>query len=510
MTEQQLAGHSQQGPASATPHVEISPVSQTPAEVTQGVSNPNILSRFTQLWPGKKEHGASRLGIAQVQEHSLGSIIADSDNVEADVVLTKDSVSPVFDRKHDQGRRMNRRSFLGFTGGSLASSAFLAACGSGGEPLPEDGNNAQATSTPDSSPTAVATKEPMRRTPDALSELGVKAGLTGVGAAVSDKGLSSIEYTKLLYREFDTVVPTNDFKWKTIRPSRAQFNFGKADSNIKAINERDKGNMKVKGTPLLWGWREKNPTWVIEANPSRDESIAILKEHIRETMTHFGGTVKEWDVVNEARLVKAAPGVNGPQDDIWAERIGSDYIDIAFQTADEIRKELNLDVALTYNQYSPHVAKTADAITNQDYEVVKRLKGKGLVDVYGFQMHLIEASLREPNWKMNLDQRMKKMASLGVKVSVTELTYGLANGQPLTTQEQLETQADVFATVAQCLLECGNPGSLTVWELTDKFQESQWATSGVFGSSFEPKLIKAALDNTFKAHIANLAKSNPR
>jgi len=80
-------------------------------------------------------------------------------------------------------------------------------------------------------------------------------------------------------------------------------------------------------------------------------------------MTHYYGKVKVWDVCNEA----CDDSGNGLRSSIWKDKIGQDFIDIAFQTA----RKADPDALLYYNDYN---IEDMGAKSNTAFNMIKSMK----------------------------------------------------------------------------------------------------------------------------------------
>ena len=119
------------------------------------------------------------------------------------------------------------------------------------------------------------------------------------------------------------------------------------------------------------------PAWLTEGTWTRDELIAIIREHITTVVGHYRGRVAAWDVVNEG------VGDDGSlRDTIWLRGIGPEYIDMAFRWA----HEADPDALLFYNDYAGEGLGTkSDAI----YALVQGLLERGVpINGVGLQMHV--------------------------------------------------------------------------------------------------------------------------
>lgn len=204
-----------------------------------------------------------------------------------------------------------------------------------------------------------------------------------VGAAVSVAELSGA-HAELLLLHFNTVVAGNEMKWSSLQPTEGSFNWGPADA---IANFARTHGLKMRGHTLVW--HSQVPLWVFRdpaGNPlqpgnsaHRDLLIQRLRTHIHAVVTRYADVVGDWDVVNEVIDVS---GPNGLRNSPWLQIIGPDYIDLAFQFADEV---LNGAGSLFINDYNTHEPAKLAALKN----VVEGLLQRGVrVDGVGHQTHI--------------------------------------------------------------------------------------------------------------------------
>jgi len=98
--------------------------------------------------------------------------------------------------------------------------------------------------------------------PDSLAGLAKAKGLTGFGSAIggvdrtgsafSDQGARQIQL-----RECNILVPENELKWTSVRPSAGEFDFQGADA---LVAWAEQNGMKVRGHNLMWLRPDRTPT----------------------------------------------------------------------------------------------------------------------------------------------------------------------------------------------------------------------------------------------------------
>ena len=303
-----------------------------------------------------------------------------------------------------------------------------------------------------------------------------------VGAAVAMGPFRDDEaYRETLKREFNAIVGENAFKWALIHPGRESYHFTDTDELVAFAEEN---GMMVRGHTLAW--HSQNPPWLIAGNYSRDEAIAILRDHIATVVGRYKGRIAEWDVVNEA-----IDDQGRPRDTLWSQMIGPDYIEMAFRFA----HEADPDAKLFYNDYNDEgMNAKADAI----YALVKELKEKGVpIDGVGWQMHLVNG------FRIGAENRenAQRLAALGLDISITELDVRTALPA---NAAALDRQAKAYGDVTGFCLSLPNCHTLMTWGFTDG---SSWIP-GFFGgygdalpfdADYKPKPAYGAMHDALAA-----------
>jgi endo-1,4-beta-xylanase len=278
-----------------------------------------------------------------------------------------------------------------------------------------------------------------------LRDLAAKRGID-FGAAVAVGPLAAeTEYSDTLKREFSMVVSENAFKWESLHLTPRLYYFDDTDA-IVAFAEAN--GMKVRGHTLVW--HNQNPSWLPRAIKTRDEAIAVLKDHIQTVVGRYKGRIAAWDVVNEAMDDSTGELRESP----WLAAIGPDYIALAFQFA----HEADPDAKLYYNDYGAEgIGGKGDAV----FELVKGLKEQGVpIDGVGWQGHFQQSS-----FIMDLKDNGRRLAELGLEISITELDVRIP--VPVT-DLMIEKQASMYGKVTETCLALPNCKAIVTWGFTDK------------------------------------------
>jgi endo-1,4-beta-xylanase len=317
---------------------------------------------------------------------------------------------------------------------------------------------------------------------ETLRDLAEARGIE-IGAAVAMRPLrEEAQYAEILAREFGMTVGENAFKWEAIHPGPTTYYFDDPDA-IVALAEAN--GMKVRGHTLVW--HNQNPSWLKRKTKTRDEAIAVLRDHIQTVVGRYKGRIVAWDVVNEAVDDTTGELRESP----WLTAIGPDYIKLAFEFA----READPDAKLYYNDYSAEgVGGKADAV----FELVKGLKEQGVpIDGVGWQGHFQSGTYID-----DIKTNGRRLADLGLEVSFTEVDVRI---RIPATERALEQQGRSYGKITEICLQLPNCKAIVTWGLTDlhSWVPGFFAGEGAalpFDESYKPKpayeAIAAALRNS--------------
>lgn len=177
---------------------------------------------------------------------------------------------------------------------------------------------------------------------------------------------------------------TTEMFWALIRPTENSFDFSAIDPFVEFALKR---NLLVRGHPLIW--HLLNPEWLgaklMDSGTTVSQVEKLLFHHISTVVGRYAGKVWIWDVVNEA----IEPD-DGRSDGLalrpWFNRLGSDYIELAFWTA----AQADPQALLAYNdggqEYDLPINEAKRVAV---LKLLERLKSQGVpIHVFGLQSHL--------------------------------------------------------------------------------------------------------------------------
>lgn len=295
-----------------------------------------------------------------------------------------------------------------------------------------------------------------------------------IGAAVYTWQMEGT-YGELLKKHFNSITATYEMKPKFISPAENQYTFDAADYYVKYAQDNGMG---LRGHALLW--HIDAAEWMFtDSNgqpASRDLLLQRLQSYIETVMDRYKGKIYAWDVVNEA-IADNGGDADGVRISPWYTLIGPDYIEKAFEFA----RAADPDAKLYYNDYFTEVPEKREHI----YQLLKRLKAKGLIDGVGLQSHygLITPPIEE------VEKTIKLFSSLGLDIQVTELDVdsGVSMGTPM--------PADIAAKQAHRYKELfdlykaykDKISSVTIWGLQDEKSYNNQAM--LFDANLQAKLV---------------------
>jgi len=303
--------------------------------------------------------------------------------------------------------------------------------------------------------------------------------------------LSNPRHNAIVAGEFSMVTPANSMKMNLIQPVQGTFDFTDTDALFAWTRAN---NLEFRGHPLVW--HTQAPGWLTSATTlTRDEMIAIMYAHIDALMGHFNPKLPYWDVVNEAIDVSTADGFRST---IWHDRIGADFMDLAFIRA----RAADPTAKLFYNDYN--IEQKGNPKADKVFEVIKDMKARGIpIDGVGLQGHYYvepdgSTASGVPDMQAIRDN-MARFAEIGVEVQITESDFRI--GKPLDATKS-KLQDTFYADLLQACIDATTCSHFTLWGLSDldswvpsTFPEYDYAH--IFDSKLMPKSAYAAMSQVF-------------
>ena len=288
----------------------------------------------------------------------------------------------------------------------------------------------------------------------------------------------------VMNQQFNSITAENIMKPMLIQPKKAEFFWDDADDMVDYGEEND---FKVVGHTLAW--HQQTLYWIDEENTTRDEALALLREHLTQIMTRYKGKIIAWDALNEA-IEDGDKGDtknwrNYLRNTPWLRMIGEDYINHVFQIAHEI----DPNAILYYNDYNLNYQHKREAT----YYMVKELREAGIpIHGIGMQGHY------HTNTPIDtVEASLKLFASLeGIEVSVTELDVtvtGSEKGKKLSRDHEIE-QAQYYAQLFQIYKKYDHViKRVTFWGTDDATSWRRERFPTIFNKDYSPKLAFDAI-----------------
>ncbi|MBY0424197.1 MAG: endo-1,4-beta-xylanase, partial [Cytophagales bacterium] len=259
-------------------------------------------------------------------------------------------------------------------------------------------------------------------------------------------------YRDTVVKQFNMLFPENELKFMRTEPAQNQFALAYPDTVLEFARSNGKTS---RGHCLVWHSASQNPNWmtnrVWSTSPNRwtrNELLAIMKNHIDSVVGHNRGKILEWDVVNEGIFLSDGHP-NGLRKSFWQSIIGDDYIDSAFVYA----HRADPNAYLYYNEFgAEYFSSFAQAKSDSVYSLMKRLLSRGIpVHGVGFQSH---ASAYVGY--TGLSNNIKRLGALGLRVSFTE-----------TDVSNTSNPAPLWATMVRACVDNANCTSFVSWGVDD-------------------------------------------
>ncbi len=339
-----------------------------------------------------------------------------------------------------------------------------------------------------------AESEPLRKL---AAEKGLIYGTTISAAQIA----GDHEFVDLVLRQAGLVVAENDMKWSIMnRGTRGDDDYGPADTVAAFALEN---NLALRGHNLLW--HHRTPSWYFKLN-ARSELERAIVEHIQAMVGRYRGMVHSWDVVNEPIEPKDGRS-DGLRNGVFLEKLGPDYLDLAFQTA----RETDPAARLVVNDYdlefdTPEQEARRTTLLN----LLERMQRSGTpVDVVGIETHLSCAG-GPPFSASRLRRFLAELAGLGLTIQITELDVTDENA-PADPVVRDSLVADAYSRFLDAALDEAAVKMVVTWGLSDRHSwivrqethEAKWRSDGVpsrplpFDPDLKPKPACEAIAHAF-------------
>jgi len=171
-----------------------------------------------------------------------------------------------------------------------------------------------------------------------LRDIAAQHNLT-YGCAAGFRALANdASFRAAVSRECGTLTPTTELKMAKVEIDTGVYDFRRSDW---VVTYPQTHGITVRGHTLVW--YKEIPPWVTTLSPA--ETRQFLESYITRVMSRYP-SITSWDVVNE-------PVTNmGLQNNLWLQKLGPQYIDLAFRAAARVRPGTQL-VLLTGSRPLP-------------------------------------------------------------------------------------------------------------------------------------------------------------
>jgi endo-1,4-beta-xylanase len=274
------------------------------------------------------------------------------------------------------------------------------------------------------------------------------------GGAININALKTDEkYREIVVREFNSITAENVMKMAAISRGRGAYDYTDADYLVDFALQN---NMRVHGHTLIW--HNSIPNWLNSFSGNKEQWKDVMKQYIRDVVTHFKGKATSWDVVNEAIMDDGTY-----RNSIWLKNIGTEYIELAFQYA----HEADPDAILFYNEYGTEYSHAKNVAVNKmiDELIAKAVPIHGI----GMQMHT-DIYKQENQWKYAI----RAAAAHNLKVHVSELDIATnpdKEADVTFTDELAEKQQISYRYVIEGMMDipADQQFGITFWGVTDNY-----------------------------------------
>ncbi|HJT35214.1 MAG TPA: endo-1,4-beta-xylanase [Pirellulales bacterium] len=223
---------------------------------------------------------------------------------------------------------------------------------------------------------------------------------------------------KTAFEHFNAVTPENCMKPGPIHPEEERWQFEQADA---LVDWAMRNAMSIHGHTLVWHAQTRD--WFFR-DGDKERVTQRLKDHIHTLVGRYRTRIRSWDVVNEAINDggnEETSQTENLRNSRWMQTIGPEYLTLAFKFA----HQADPDAILYYNDYNIESGpKHASSLV-----LLKRLlKEEAPIHAVGIQGHWRSGSVPFDD----IDRAISDYASLGLKVSITELDVtirGASGGQ---------------------------------------------------------------------------------
>jgi endo-1,4-beta-xylanase len=274
------------------------------------------------------------------------------------------------------------------------------------------------------------------------------------------------------------MTPEGSLVWSVVHPEPGRWDFSGADRSIAWARRR---HVNLTATHFVWDQivYEVTPEWVKQIT----DPVAlrrVMYHHLRTITRRYGdGTIDRWITVNEP--LQYVGDTTQVQENHFSRVLGPDWIAEAFRIAHRAapRSEQWLNEIFTETD-----AAKADALVR----LARSLVAEGApIDGVSLQGHLFTPLLQPVAPQTDLVRdTLRRLAALGLKVSLTEVDAPIFPSTPM----PLKEQATRVGSLVESCLAVRRCRSVTFWNLRD---DESWLNDLFGRSDLAPTLFDARL-----------------
>ena len=330
--------------------------------------------------------------------------------------------------------------------------------------------------------------------------MGLKDAFTGkflIGTAADLRGYSEAELANIK-THYNIVTPENCMKPQPTHPTEETYNWATPDALVKWGAEN---NVKVWGHTLVWHSQTAN--WFFQGTngqpASRELVLERLEKHIKTVAGRYQGKLLGWDVVNESIADGGTGETENLRNSSWYRAVGPEVLNLAFKWAHEADPKAHL----YYNDYNIEQG----AVQNRgkhasSMRLLKRLIAEGApIHGVGIQGHWHLTTNLE-----DVEKAIQNYASLGLKVSITELdvtatgsnsgAFPTGGGTNAVSDEAFQKQAEIYAKLFQIFARHEKTiERVTLWGVSDRRSWRSRQRPLLFDAQLQPKpALQAVMD----------------
>jgi endo-1,4-beta-xylanase len=276
-----------------------------------------------------------------------------------------------------------------------------------------------------------------------------------LGTCVQTPQLTDPQWIQLATTHFNRLTPEFEMKMETVLQKDGSLRFERPDSIVAFAKAH---GMAVHGHCLIWYAEDGGRFNELTGNAFLNTYV----DYIQRVMGRYAGFIRTWDVVNEPVTDEGST----LRDCLWSQKLGEDYIGLAFTAA----QEADPHAVLLMNEYNLEYTPKKRATLLRAAE--RALKNGAPLHGIGTQTHIggdvppgaIRAAIRD-------------IASLGLKIHVSEVDITLHEDHPVNAVEPRADQLRVLDELVQAYhdVPAAQRVGMTFWGVRDS---DSWQNAG--------------------------------